>query len=53
MIYYIQTILDFTILVEYFKQNNEKLCYIEHTLSRLNKTKIMFKIYFLIVTKLF
>lgn len=52
-IYYTCTIFDFTMLAQYLLYNNEILLYIEHTLYRLDKTKVIFQNCFLIDTKLF
>ncbi len=38
-----QAILEFTILVQYVLHDNETLCYMEHTLYRLENIKIAFK----------
>ena len=52
-IYYACAIFDFIILAQYLLYNDETLFYIEHTLYRLNKTKIAFENYYLINIKLF
>ena len=51
-IQYTCAILDFTILAQYGLHDNGTLCYIEHVLYRLKKTKIAFKQYQLINSKL-
>ena len=38
-----QAMLDFTMLAQYILHNEETLCYIEHALYKLEKTKITFK----------
>lgn len=52
-IYYILTIFDFIILVQYLLQNDETLFYIEHFLYKLDKIKIAFDNYCPINAKLF
>ena len=49
---YAQAILDITILAEYISYLNEMLQCTEHTLYRLEKTKIVFKYHWLINSKL-
>lgn len=48
-----RTILDFTILAKYLLYNNQTLSYMDHTLYRLDKTKIAFENHCPINTKLF
>ena len=52
-IYYIYAILDFNMLAQYLLYNNKTFLYIDHTLYRLDKTKIAFKNHCPIDTKLF
>lgn len=52
-IYYIRTIFDFPMLAQYLTYNDKTLLYIEHTLYKLNKIKIVLENYCPIVTKLF
>lgn len=52
-IYSAYTIFDFIMFVQYLLHNNETFFYIDHALSRLSKTKIIFENYCLIDTKLF
>ena len=47
-----QAILDFTILAQYVLHDEETLCYMEHALYRLEKTKIAFEQYQSIDSKL-
>ncbi len=42
-IQYAQAILNFTMLTQYVSHDNETLRYMEHTLYRLEKTKISFE----------
>ena len=52
-IQYTQAILDFIMLVQYILHDKKTLWYIEHTLYRLEKTKIAFKHHWLIKSKLY
>ncbi len=51
-IQYIWTILDFTMLAQYVLHDEKTLCYMEHALYKLEKTKIAFKQRRLIDSKL-
>ena len=53
IIYYTCVILNFTMLACYLLHNNKIFSYIEYILYRLDKTKIVFKDYYLIDAKLF
>ena len=48
-----RVILNFTMLAQYSLHNNETLFYIEHSLYRLDKTKIAFQNHYPIDIKLF
>lgn len=52
-IYYICTILNFTMLVQYLLHNNKTLLYMDYAFSRLEKTQIAFENFCLIEKKLF
>ena len=52
-IHYACAIFDFTILTQYLLHDNKTLSYIDHTLYRLDKTKIAFENHCLIDAKLF
>ena len=53
VIQYGQAILDFTMLAQYISHNEETLCYMEHVLYRLEKTKIAFEQHWPINSKLY
>ena len=48
-----RAILNFTMLAQYVLYNDKTLFYIEHTLYKLEKTKIAFKHYWPIDSKLY
>ena len=47
-----QAFFDFTMLAQYVLHNDETLCYIEHVLYKIEKTKIAFEHYRPIDSKL-
>ena len=51
-IQYAQAILDFTILAHYVLHDDKTLCYMKHTLYKLEKIKIAFEYHRPIVSKL-
>ena len=53
VIQYTCAILDNTMLAHYVLHNNKMLCYMEHALYRLEKTKIAFEHPWLIDSKLY
>ncbi len=52
VIQYARAIFDFIILAQYNLYDEETLCYIEHVLYKLEKTKIAFEQYWPIDSKL-